>query len=56
MENGHAGRDHGDTSFIYLAVSDLMPWLRHEKGDFAWHTGFMAAGIAMVPTGMAVLH
>ena len=43
-------------SFIYLAVSDLMPWLRHEKGDFAWHTSFMAAGIALVPAGMAVLH
>lgn len=43
-------------SFIYLAVSDLMPWLRHEKGDFVWHTGFMAAGIALIPTGMAVFH
>lgn len=43
-------------SFIYLAVSDLMPWLRHEKGDFVWHTGFMAAGIALVPTGMAIFH
>lgn len=43
-------------SFIYLAVSDLMPWLRQETGDFAWHSGFMAAGIALVPTGIALLH
>jgi hypothetical protein len=24
-------------SFIYLAVSDLMPWLRQQEGDLAWH-------------------
>jgi zinc and cadmium transporter len=43
-------------SFIYLAVSDLMPWLRQQKGDLAWHGGFMAAGIALLSAGMAFLH
>jgi zinc and cadmium transporter len=60
LANAHTWLPHilviAAASFIYLAVSDLMPWLRHQRGDFAWHTGFMAAGIALVPAGMAVLH
>lgn len=43
-------------SFFYIAVSDLMPWLRREHGAFAWHTGAMAAGIAVVPALVKFLH
>lgn len=43
-------------SFLYIAVSDLMPWLRREAGHFAWHGGFLAAGIALVPLGIKALH
>lgn len=43
-------------SFVYIAVSDLMPWLRREHGAFGWHTGFMAAGIAVVPVAIRFLH
>lgn len=43
-------------SFIYIAVSDLMPWLRREKGAFAWHSGLLAAGVATVSAGMHALH
>lgn len=43
-------------SFLYIAVSDLMPWLRRESGHFAWHGGFLAAGIALVPLGIKALH
>jgi zinc and cadmium transporter len=35
-------------SFIYIAVSDLMPWLRDQRGAFAWHGAFMAAGVVLV--------
>jgi zinc and cadmium transporter len=43
-------------SFIYIAVSDLMPWLRNQRGAFAWHGGFMAAGVAVVPLGIRFIH
>lgn len=43
-------------SFIYIAVSDLMPWLRRERGAFAWHGGLLAAGVALVPAGINLLH
>ncbi len=43
-------------SFVYIAVSDLMPWLRRERGSFAWHGSFMAFGVAVVPVGMKFLH
>jgi zinc and cadmium transporter len=43
-------------SFIYIAVSDLMPWLRHQRGALAWHSAFMAAGVTLVPIGTRFLH
>jgi zinc and cadmium transporter len=43
-------------SFIYIAVSDLMPWLRQQRGTFAWHGVFMAAGVTLVPLGIKFLH
>jgi zinc and cadmium transporter len=43
-------------SFVYVAVSDLMPWLRRERGSFAWHGAFMALGVALVPVSMRFLH
>lgn len=43
-------------SFLYIAVSDLMPWLRQERGAFVWHGGFMAVGVAAVPVGIKFLH
>jgi zinc and cadmium transporter len=32
-------------SFLYIAIAGLFPWLRNEKGDAAWHGGFMVAGV-----------
>ncbi len=43
-------------SFIYIAVSDLMPWLLRQRGTFAWHGAFMAAGVTLVPVGIRFLH
>ena len=43
-------------SFIYIAVSDLMPWMRDQRGAFAWHGAFMAAGVTVVPVGIKFLH
>lgn len=43
-------------SFIYIAVSDLMPWLRRQRGTFAWNGAFMAAGVTVVPVGIRFLH
>lgn len=43
-------------SFIYIAVSDLMPWLRRERDAFVWHSGFLAAGIGLVPMSLKFLH
>ncbi len=42
-------------SFTYIALAGLMPWIRAERGSFAWHSGFMAAGVAIVPFGARML-
>ena len=36
-------------SFTYISLAGLMPWIRSERGGFAWHGVFMAAGVAIVP-------
>jgi len=33
-----------------------MPWLLHQRGTFAWHGAFMAAGVTLVPVGIRFLH
>lgn len=38
-------------SFLYIALAGLMPWIRAERNDLAWHGGFMAAGVMMAPLG-----
>jgi len=43
-------------NFIYIALTGILPWLRHERGSFAWQGGFMAAGVCMVPLGIRFLH
>lgn len=43
-------------NIIYIALSGILPWLRHEQETFAWQGGFMVAGAAMVPFGMRFLH
>jgi zinc and cadmium transporter len=43
-------------NFIYIALTGILPWLRHERGAFAWQGGFMAAGIALVPLWAKFLH
>lgn len=42
-------------SFTYISLAGLMPWIRAERGGFAWHGGFMAAGVAIVPLGTRML-
>ena len=43
-------------NFIYIALTGILPWLRHERETFAWQGGFMVAGAALVPIGMKFLH
>ncbi len=43
-------------NFIYIALTGILPWLRHERGAFAWQGGFMAAGIALVPLWARFAH
>lgn len=43
-------------NFIYIALTGILPWLRHERGGFAWQGGFMAAGVLLVPLGIEFLH
>ncbi|HEX8988299.1 MAG TPA: ZIP family metal transporter [Rhodocyclaceae bacterium] len=43
-------------NFIYIALTGILPWLRHERGAFAWEGGFMAAGIALVPLWARFVH
>lgn len=43
-------------NFIYIALTGILPWLRHERGGFAWQGGFMAAGVLLVPVGIKFLH
>jgi zinc and cadmium transporter len=43
-------------NFIYIALTGILPWLRHERGAFAWQGGFMAAGIALVPLWAKFVH
>ena len=43
-------------NLIYIALTGILPWLRHERGTFAWQGGFMVAGAALVPVGMKLLH
>ena len=42
-------------SFTYISLAGLMPWIRSERGGFAWHGIFMAAGVAIVPFGAKLL-
>ncbi|MFA7242407.1 MAG: ZIP family metal transporter [Sulfuricellaceae bacterium] len=42
-------------NIIYIALSGILPWLRHERETFAWLGGFMLAGAAMVPIGIRLL-
>jgi zinc and cadmium transporter len=43
-------------NFIYIALTGIMPWLRHERETFAWQGGFMLAGAALVRIGVAYFH
>jgi zinc and cadmium transporter len=43
-------------NFIYIALTGILPWLRHERGAFAWQGGFMAAGMALVPLWAKFVH
>ncbi len=43
-------------NFIYIALTGILPWLRHQRGTFAWNGGFMAAGVTLVPLSIKFLH
>jgi zinc and cadmium transporter len=43
-------------NFIYIALTGILPWLRHERGAFAWEGGFMAAGVMLVPLWAKFVH
>ena len=44
------------SSFLYIAVADLMPRLKREKSSVGWHGILLAAGIALVAFGNAHTH
>jgi zinc and cadmium transporter len=39
------------SSFLYVAVADLMPRLKRENSSIGWHSVLLAAGIAVVVVG-----
>jgi zinc and cadmium transporter len=41
--------------FIYIALFGILPWVRQQRGNLAWHGGFMAAGAMMVPLSSIIL-
>ena len=43
-------------NFIYIALSGILPRLRHEQETFAWQGIFMVGGAALVPISMKLLH
>ncbi|HRE18690.1 MAG TPA: ZIP family metal transporter [Rhodocyclaceae bacterium] len=43
-------------SFVYIAISDLMPRLKREQKHIGWHGLLLAAGIAMVAFGSGQVH
>ncbi len=44
------------SSFLYVAIADLMPRLKKEHTSIAWHTVLLIAGIAVVVFGGAHSH
>lgn len=44
------------SSFLYLAIADLMPRLKREHTAIGWHGVLLAAGIAVVVFGSAHTH
>ena len=43
-------------SFLYIAISDLMPRLKREQAAIVWHGMCLAAGIAFIVLGAAHSH
>lgn len=43
-------------NFIYIALTGILPWLRHERAAFAWQGGFMVLGAALVALATKFLH
>ena len=44
------------SSFLYVAIADLMPRLKRETTSMGWHTVLLIAGIAVVVFGSAHSH
>lgn len=44
------------SSFLYVAIADLMPRLKRETTSVGWHSILLAAGIAVVAFGSAHSH
>jgi len=44
------------SSFVYVAIADLMPRLKRENTSIAWHTVLLVAGIAVVVFSNAHAH
>ena len=44
------------SSFLYVAIADLMPRLKRETATIGWHTVLLIAGIAVVVFGSAHSH
>ena len=44
------------SSFLYVAIADLMPRLKRETASIGWHTVLLIAGIAVVVFGSAHSH
>ncbi len=59
------GRAHGlvpviitvaASSFLYVAIADLMPRLKRENTSIGWHSLLLIAGVAVVALGKLYLH
>jgi zinc and cadmium transporter len=43
-------------NFIYIALTGILPWLRHERETLGWQGGFMIAGAVLVAAGVKFMH
>ncbi|GAB2181316.1 ZIP family metal transporter [Denitratisoma sp. agr-D3] len=43
-------------SFLYIAVSDLLPWLKRQREGVAWQAGLLASGVGAVMAGATWFH
>ena len=44
------------SSFLYVAIADLMPRLKRDSSSIGWHSVLLIAGVAIVALGNTHSH